>query len=53
MESSELLSGTEKQLDLLNGLPPKLTQGWDIYQFLTQAVCTIQNTVPVLNGLKR
>jgi len=53
MDSSGLLSGTEKQLELISGLPPKLVQNWDVYQFLTKAVHTIQNTVPVLDGLKR
>ena len=53
VDASEILTGTEKQLELVTGLPTKLVQGWDIYQFLTQEISAIQVTVPLAEGLKR
>lgn len=53
IEIGELLDSVDKQLQKVGSLPTKLVQDWDVYHYLTQAVGTIQKSVPMVEGLKR
>ena len=53
VETSELLVETEKQTELLSGLPAKVVQDWDVYLNLNETVNTVQISVPMVEGLKR
>ena len=53
MDSSELLTNTENELDLLSELPQKIIRSWDIYQNVLNAVLTVQANAPILERLKR
>ena len=53
VDSSDLLTRTEDQLDLLSELPQAVVQGWDLYQHTHRLVTVAQSTVPVLERLKR
>ena len=53
IDSSELLTNTENELDLLSELPQKIIRSWDIYQNVLNAVLTVQANAPILERLKR
>ena len=53
LDTGELLAGVEKQQEKVCSLPGKIVEDWDLYLYLTQAVATVQLSVPMVEGLKR
>ncbi len=53
VDTTELLTAAEGQLDLLGELPRTTVSSWDLYQHTSRQVSTIQATAPVLERLKR
>ncbi len=53
VDSTELLTVVEVQLDQLAELPRTIVSGWDLYQHTLRQVTTVRATAPVLERLKR
>ncbi len=53
VDSTQLLVGTEGELDQLSALPRATVADWDLYQHILGHVSTVQANAPVLERLRR
>ena len=53
IDHSDLILGVEQQLDLVSSLPVNVVRELDIYQYIQDAVYTIQTSAPMVEWLRR